>query len=277
MKRLLLFVAALSSATFSSCSSAPDAKTLADGPAERRAPEASRASDLVLGAVFADTDDDGLPDARMPAAAGLVADPAVGEAPAPAAVAPPPAGAAARPEQKMIYSAGYQVEVARIEDAVATLLRRVDALGGYLSQRSDATLTVRVPATDFETLVAEVRTYGRVLSESVEALDVTSQHTDLTIRLENAERSRERLLALLEKATAVEDTLKIEEALRRLTTEIEQIKGQLKLLDNRVAFSTVRVAFQASASTTAPDGQRQSRFAWINRLGIEQDLRRFSP
>ncbi len=110
----------------------------------------------------------------------------------------------------------------------------------------------------------------------MQANDVTNQHTDLTIRLENAEKSRQRLLALIEKATKIEDIIKIEAALRRLTGEIERMKGQLKLMIDQIAFSTVTVSLHANAPKAKPNKRRQqSRFPWINRIGIDQDLKRF--
>ncbi len=179
-------------------------------------------------------------------------------------------------DRKMIYSASYSVMVPTVEEAVQTLMSRVQTLGGYLSKRKNSTLTVRVPADKFQIFVAEVSEYGRVVAESMNGNDVTAQHTDLTIRLENAEQSRKRLLALFEKATKMEDVLKIEEALRRITGEIERMKGLIKLLDNQIAFSSVTVSFQANApKAKATKRRQQSRFAWINRIGIEQDLKRF--
>lgn len=178
----------------------------------------------------------------------------------------------------MVYSAAYSVLVSSIEEAVGALLKQTEAAGGYLSRRTDAQLTIRVPAAKYREFIDSIPSYGRVLHESTNAQDITDQHTDLTIRMENAEKSRKRLLALLDKAEKMEDVLKIETALRRLTTEIERMKGQLKLLNDKIAYSTVSVEFQSKAPQVKPKRRRSnSRFGWINRIGIEQDLRRFQP
>ena len=83
------------------------------------------------------------------------------------------------------------------------------------------------------------------------------------------------MLKLIEKATKVEDILKIEEHLTRLTETIERIKGQLKYLNEQVAFSLVEVGFQSVSPTVRPTKRSRSRFDWINQVGIEQVLRRF--
>ena len=179
-------------------------------------------------------------------------------------------------DRKMIYTAQFTVMVTTTDEAISQLLTKTTELGGYLARRHNTTLTVRVPAAKFRALLAAIPELGRVLSESMNANDVTDQHTDLTIRLENAAKSRQRLLALLEKATKVEDMIKIEDALRRLTGEIERMKGQLKLMNDQVAFSTVTVDLKANAPQAKSRKQRRrSRFYWINRIGIEQDLRRY--
>ena len=121
-----------------------------------------------------------------------------------------------------------------------------------------------------------MKEFGKVLRESLQAQDVTKKHLDLSIRLENAERARQRLLKLIEKATKVEDILKIEEHLTRLTETIERIKGELKYLNEQVSFSLVQVDFRSVAPPAKSKGKRaRSRFDWINQVGIEQVLRRF--
>ena len=198
---------------------------------------------------FKDTDDDGLPDNRLPAFETKA--------------------------RKMIYSASLRMRVSSIPDAVKRFLDRVVQLEGYLALRNNNTLTCRVPVKNFQTLITEVKDYGSVLQESMRAQDVTKQHMDLSIRLENAETARQRLLKLIEKATKVEDILKIEEHLTRLTETIERIKGELKYLNEQVAFSLVEVGFQSVSPTVRPMKRSRSRFDWINQVGIEQVLRRF--
>jgi hypothetical protein len=134
---------------------------------------------------------------------------------------------------------------------------------------------VRVPAARFQDAVAELRGYGRVLNESMQASDVTREHLDLTIRLENAQKSRERLLALLQKAEKVEDMLKIEEQLRRLTEEIERMTGQLRFMNDQVAMSTIAVAFEGVTAQAGTRRRAPSMFNWVNQIGVEPLRRGF--
>jgi hypothetical protein len=235
-------------------------------PPHRAAPAAEMELDDVTNGLTTLSAEDGSERARTENFFGRV--PASKSASRPA----PPEPAA---DRMMVYRGTVAVEVARVEDAIARFLARVQEWGGYLSARQDGDVTVRVPAPRFQEAIAELRGYGRVLSESMQADDVTKQHLDLSIRLENARKARDRLLALLEKADKVEDILKIEEQLRRLTEEIERMEGELKWLGDQVAMSTVTAAFRAVAETR-PDRRRQlSRFDWINQVGVERLRRDF--
>ncbi|HLQ38555.1 MAG TPA: DUF4349 domain-containing protein, partial [Planctomycetota bacterium] len=105
----------------------------------------------------------------------------------------------------LIHRGAMTLEVARPEEAIAQFLARVQEWGGYLSSQQDQQVTVRLPAAKFETAFAELRQQGRVLSMSTSGNDVTKDFLDLGIRLENAQKSRARLLELLQKADEVED------------------------------------------------------------------------
>ena len=173
-------------------------------------------------------------------------------------------------ERMLIQRGDIRVEVARPDEMLATLRARVDEWGGHLSSQSDRTIVVRIPAAKFEEALMWVRQCGRVLAESRQAQDVTEEFVDLGLRLDTAKKSRDRLLEILQKADKVEDILKVEAELRRLTEEIERMEGRRKFLADQVAMSTLSVTFQATAE--APPGARtrqRSRFSWINRVGAD--------
>lgn len=196
--------------------------------------------------------------------------------PPPPAPAPEPSDKPVSKERLVIYTGSLALLVPAVEPSLEKFLARVDALGGYLGSRNENTVTVRVPAERFEALVDEVAGMGTVLSRRVQARDVTAQYRDLRIRIENAERSRQRLLALLERAEKMEDVLKIEAQLTRVTAELESMKGQLRLLADQIALSTLTVEFRSNAPSPRPAHvRRYSRFTWINNVGIENALSSF--
>ncbi|MFG0316895.1 MAG: DUF4349 domain-containing protein [Planctomycetota bacterium JB042] len=176
--------------------------------------------------------------------------------------------------RKMIYSARFGVLVPAVEDAVARLVGWVEESGGYLKERADGTVVCKVPVARFFPLLDRVRSMGVILSEALEAKDVTREMQDLEIRLDNARRSRTRLLDLLERATDVEAILKIEAELRRLTDEIERMEGALRLLTHQVEFSTLTVDFSSNAPAVRTR-RGPSRFVWVRSVGAERVLEGF--
>jgi len=171
-------------------------------------------------------------------------------------------------QRMLIYSGNVRVEVARAEEAAKAFLAKVEEWGGYLQKQSSTSLTVRVPAIHFDDAFAAVRESGRVLSESRQANDVTEEFVDVGIRVDNARRSRDRLLEVLKLAEKVEDILRVEKELSRLTQEIERLEGRLKFLRDQVSMSTLRADFQSVAKAPpVKRKRRRSRFRWVNRVG----------
>src|SRR5207245_2343096 len=83
---------------------------------------------------------------------------------------------------------------------------------------------------------------------------VTAQFVDLTGRLRIARDRRGVLLRLMSKATTIGETLQVQNAINGVELTIEQLEGQIRLLANRAAQSTIRVSF---ATPNAPTHPRQ--------------------
>src|SRR5688572_14631938 len=109
--------------------------------------------------------------------------------PAPAVTAP--RGAAQAP--LLIYSATLTLAVFGAEAALDAVERLARERRGYLVRRTDASITIRVPAEAFQEALDGVGALGDELHRDVSARDVTEEFADLTIRLRNSEVVRERL------------------------------------------------------------------------------------
>ncbi len=215
---------------------------------------------------------------RVETNAGLADLPADAAAPAPQNPAAPPS--AEKPARLRIYKARAEVLVPTIAEAITKFTTTVENEGGYVETRNDADIVCRVPVASFKKLIEELKTYGIVTRFSESAEDVTRQHLDLVIRLENADKSRQRLLAILEKATDTEAILKIEQEIRRLTDEIEQMQASLRNLDQQIAYSTIEAIFHANAPEIHEPVTRSGLFPWFDTLGLEQlssSMERSSP
>jgi hypothetical protein len=180
----------------------------------------------------------------------------------------PSEGVALAPTQarQVIYSASLSIVVLSPATAQAAVKSFAEAAGGWMSESDARTITVRVPAAQFEPVLERIGQLGEVVDRSVRAEDITETLFELDIRIDNARRARERLLAHLEKSEKMEDTLRIEAELARVTVELEALEGRARFLRSQVAMSTIRVAFDRSKSAPRGEGALLP-FDWIARLG----------
>jgi hypothetical protein len=168
-------------------------------------------------------------------------------------------------QRLLVYNATLGLTVDRIAYAIEQAKTIAEKAGGYVHQMSTDSATLRVPAAKFHEVLGQLLQLGRVAHKQVTGTDVTEQYRDLHIRLDNAEKLRGRLVQLLDKAQKVEEMLKVEQELGRVTEDVELLKGKARHLEHNVAFSTLTVQFTSSI----PQEQFDTRipFAWVNDLG----------
>ncbi|MCX7002204.1 MAG: DUF4349 domain-containing protein, partial [bacterium] len=163
------------------------------------------------------------------------------------------------------YDAHLSLVVVNIRAAQKSIRTVAEQCGGYMQSMDASTIIVRVPAKTLDQVIMEFEKLGDVTAKEIAGHDVTDQMRDLTLRLKNAEELRARVAALLERATNVTEAIAIEKELARLTETIEQLKGQLQLLQNKVAYSTVTVHLNSPVPQQAV--QPLVPFAWVAELG----------
>jgi Flp pilus assembly pilin Flp len=112
--------------------------------------------------------------------------------------------------------------------------------GGSTGSGRTLTATLRVPADQLDATLAELKTLGRVESESQSGQDVTAQYVDLQARLANARNTEQRLTDLLRNRTGkLSDVLEVEQEVDRVRGEIEQMEAERKNMSNQVSFATL--------------------------------------
>ena len=125
---------------------------------------------------------------------------------------------------------------------------------------------IRIPRGRFDPVHAQIDKIGDVLHRDVQAEDVTDEYVDAEIRIKNARAMQARLKVLLEKAS-VKEALEIEKEMRRVTEELELLEGKLKLLKDKIAYSTITVSFEPRGSTIQTT-KIKLPFPWLQQLGL---------
>ena len=112
--------------------------------------------------------------------------------------------------------------------------------GGFAPSGS---ITMRVPVAAFDDAVQRARTITgvKVLGLNTSGKDVTSKYVDLKARIHALEKTRRTFLTILERATTIGETLAVQQHITDVQTQIDQLKGQKKVLVNQAALSTLTV------------------------------------
>jgi len=176
-------------------------------------------------------------------------------------------GPKARPERVtrlVIYNARLELVVDRTDYSLKAIRKNAESLGGYMQEMGRDFITVKVPAEKFRSFIDGVEKLGVLVDKEIKGTDVTEKMRDIAIRLDNALKVRTRLVALLDKAKSVEDAIKVERELQRVTETIELLKGRKKFLEHGVAFSTVKVKVNSPTPRTALESEIP--FPWVLEL-----------
>jgi len=163
---------------------------------------------------------------------------------------------------KVVKTGSVQLEV-RSEAVGATINRLgglATGLGGYVADTKSTegaddpsgSVTLRVPVGTFEQLLAQVRSLGTVRSSTTHGQDVTGQYSDVQARLTALTATRDQLLTILHRANAIGDVLAVQDRINDVQTQIDQLQGQQKVLDDQSSMASLSVDVTQHGAATGP-------------------------
>lgn len=161
--------------------------------------------------------------------------------------------------RKLIRNAEINLETDDFDSLLTKLEGKITALGGYVENSSVsgnsmnyrnepepryANITARIPQDQFDGFLNNIEGLANVTNQSSSTSDVTVQYTDLESRKKTLAVEQERIWAILEKADTLEAVIALEQRLSEIRYELESMESQLRLYDNQVDYSTVRLYIQ---------------------------------
>ena len=158
------------------------------------------------------------------------------------------------PQRFLVRTGEMSMTVApgKVAEAAARIVGLTSGYGGYVltSQVSStdgtaapfADITVRVPASAYDTAIQRFGALGRVQGVQTSASDVTGQYVDLRARLVQARRVDQRLLGFLARTNTVTQALAVQARIDATELKVEQLAGQLKSLREQVSYGTLTVS-----------------------------------
>lgn len=178
--------------------------------------------------------------------------------------------------RKIIYTANLRLEAEDVQATFAAVEQAARAAAGFVQTSSigsftdgegreyaTATITIRIPVDRYDSTLATIRSIpgSTVKSEDSSATEVTEEYTDLESGLRNLERSESQYLTLLEDAHTIQDILTVNERIDSVRSQIEQIQGRLRLLDDLIDMATVAVSIQSPDTPAPPEDEGPKSFA----------------
>jgi hypothetical protein len=120
---------------------------------------------------------------------------------------------------------------------------------------------LRIPTRNLDAAMTALSRLGSVRERADRSQDITAETVSARSRLKDAKTERTSLLAQLADATTVQETASIRARLSLVSREIERARADVRRVNNRAAFSTVRVTLVADRSAGAP-GAEEDDGSW---------------
>lgn len=155
-------------------------------------------------------------------------------------------------EEKIIKTVDLSIQTKEYEAYLAAMTASVAKLGGYVENSTNhmgsfyssdsnrsSTYVVRIPADKLDEFLAGAEEKGKITRKTESQKNVTLEYVDLESRISAYKTERTTLTGLLEKAESLEDVLSIQERLSEVNYQIETYTAQMRVLENRIDYSTV--------------------------------------
>ena len=157
--------------------------------------------------------------------------------------------------EKIIHNVTMISETREFDRALTELRQAVAGLGGYeqsvnttgKSYHSNdrycrtARMVLRIPADALSEFLGAVGNLVNVTSQSMNSTNVTAEYYDIKSRIGVLESEKAAYEEMLKKSSDVNHLLQIKDRLYNVIEEIEAYQTQIRLYDNKVAYSTVTV------------------------------------
>ena len=177
-------------------------------------------------------------------------------------------------------SISVQIPDGGFANGLASVAKIATEAGGFILSSTTANetagvFTLRIPAKNFDAAMLGLRRLGTVESSKSTGQDVTAQYVDYVARLRILDGRRAVIFRLMSKATTIGETLQLQNVFDQVQLQIEQIRGNLNVLRNQVAESTITVDLHekdapkpAGSEVSTPHIGTSVRLAWQGFLRV---------
>lgn len=168
--------------------------------------------------------------------------------------------------QRVIQTASLSLTVRRglFEESIDRARTIAAGLGGFVTSSSASqgqdgrlvhgTIVLRVPERSYAQAMSQLAKLGKVQAREESGTDVTQQYVDLEARARHLEAVEGQLLGFLGKTETVAEALAVQDRLNQVQLQLEEVRGQLRYLDDQTAFATISVTVSERGVPAAASG-----------------------
>jgi hypothetical protein len=166
--------------------------------------------------------------------------------------------------RKMIWTGNLEFQVEHVNNSTDLITGIIKESGGFISDMRltsntheiSNSIKIRIENEKFQGLIESLKNESQFIKKiEINSNDVTEEFIDIESRLKTKRDVRDRYIKILNTKTGdVKDVIAAEEAIRKITEEIEAKEGRLRFLKDKVKFSTINLRiYQEVKYTKEPD------------------------
>lgn len=178
---------------------------------------------------------------------------------------------AAQEQDKIIRTFFMDVETQEFDSLITRINADIKRLNGYVESsningkgynRDGGTrygsIEARIPSDKVDEFVGAVNENANVVNQKETSENVSLKYIDAQSRVETLNIEQDRLFAILEKETSLDNIIVLESRLSDIRYELQNYESQLRYYDNMVAYSTVTLSIQEVEIFTPVTEEKQS-------------------
>lgn len=168
-------------------------------------------------------------------------------------------------DRKIIWNADLEFQVKNVDESTKEISKLCSKYNAFISHMNLTSsnyeisnrITIRVDNENFNKLINEIKgTSTFIRKVEIKSNDVTEEFIDIESRLKTKKEVRDRYIDILRNRSGeIKDVIAAEDAIRKITEEIEAKEGRLRFLQDKVSQSTIdleiyqKVDFQSEPET----------------------------
>ncbi len=181
-----------------------------------------------------------------------------------------PTGSIDNPNAKIIKNANANISTSNFDDFLKKLYEKISLFSGYTDSEAVGSLhygtryadiSIRIPAASLDTFKDELSDIGKLTYYSATKQDVTLTYATLKAELDTLSAEAVVIEELFGIAKASGDLTKISEIEKRLTEirlRIAKIDAEIRVYDNRIAYSTLKLTVNETENEAAVEEEKNA-------------------